>query len=131
MFFFLYGPGIVNIHINHPPEASVQFHQVSQLDNYNNNGQQTKGSSSSTSYSYHHSESSQKIQHHGYNIVYPGQHSYQFPQYQPVTSKNALGRCFQETAGSQVQCQTCLLFVSLITVITHLLDQVSLSVSVI
>uniref|UniRef100_A0A669C2K1 Latent-transforming growth factor beta-binding protein 1 n=1 Tax=Oreochromis niloticus TaxID=8128 RepID=A0A669C2K1_ORENI len=94
-------PGIVNIHINHPPEASVQFHQVSQLDNYNNNGQQTKGSSSSTSYSYHHSESSQKIQHHGYNIVYPGQHSYQFPQYQPVTSKNALGRCFQETAGSQ------------------------------
>uniref|UniRef100_A0A3Q3GRS5 Latent-transforming growth factor beta-binding protein 4 n=1 Tax=Labrus bergylta TaxID=56723 RepID=A0A3Q3GRS5_9LABR len=103
-------PSYVNIHIKHPPEASVQVHQVSQLDNYhnnNNNGHQLKGSqsgsssSSSTSYSYHHSESSQKIQHHGYNRVYPAQHGYQVPQYHPVTSKNTLGRCFQETAGSQ------------------------------
>ena len=106
----VFSPSIVNIHIKHPPEASVQVHQVSQLDNYHNNGHQLKGSqsgsSSSTSYSYHHTESSQKIQHHGYNIVYPSQHGYQVPQYQPVTSKNALGRCFQETAGSQVQCHT-------------------------
>ncbi|KAM6922674.1 latent-transforming growth factor beta-binding protein 1 isoform 3-T3 [Lycodopsis pacificus] len=95
----VFNPSIVNIHIKHPPEASVQVHQVSQLDNYHNNGQQLKGSqsgsSSSTSYTYHHTESSQKIQHH-YNIVYPSQHGYQ-----PVTSKNTLGRCFQETAGSQ------------------------------
>ncbi|XP_075932800.1 latent-transforming growth factor beta-binding protein 1 isoform X2 [Anarhichas minor] len=101
----VFNPSIVNIHIKHPPEASVQVHQVSQLDNYHNNGQQLKGSqsgsSSSTSYTYHHTESSQKIQHHGYNIVYPSQHGYQLPQYQPVTSKNTLGRCFQETAGSQ------------------------------
>ncbi|CAK6973672.1 latent-transforming growth factor beta-binding protein 1 [Scomber scombrus] len=98
-------PSIVNIHIKHPPEASVQVHQVSQMDNFHNNGHKVKGSqsgsSSSTSYTYHHTESSQKIQHHGYNIVYPGQHGYQVPQYQPVTSKNTLGRCFQETAGSQ------------------------------
>uniref|UniRef100_A0A3Q1FKG5 Latent transforming growth factor beta binding protein 1 n=1 Tax=Acanthochromis polyacanthus TaxID=80966 RepID=A0A3Q1FKG5_9TELE len=98
----VFSPSIVNIHIKHPPEASVQVHQVSQLDNYHNNGHQPKGSqagsSSSTSYSYHHTESSQ---HHGYNIVYPSQHGYQGPQYQPVTSKNTLGRCFQETAGSQ------------------------------
>ncbi|KAK9541983.1 hypothetical protein VZT92_001989 [Zoarces viviparus] len=96
----VFNPSIVNIHIKHPPEASVQVHQVSQLDNYHNNGQQLKGSqsgsSSSTSYTYHHTESSQKIQHHGYNVVYPSQHGYQ-----PVTSKNTLGRCFQETAGSQ------------------------------
>ncbi|KAJ4948989.1 hypothetical protein JOQ06_020509, partial [Pogonophryne albipinna] len=65
----VFNPSIVNIHIKHPPEASVQ--------------------------------SSQNIQHHGYNIVYPSQHVYQVPQYQPVTSKNTLGRCFQETAGSQ------------------------------
>ncbi|XP_022620843.1 latent-transforming growth factor beta-binding protein 1 isoform X1 [Seriola dumerili] len=101
----VFSPSIVNIHIKHPPEASVQVHQVSQLDNYHNNGHQLKGpqsgSSSSTSYTYHHTESSQKIQHHGYNIVYPGQHGYQVPQYQPVTSKNTLGRCFQETTGSQ------------------------------
>ncbi|XP_053730706.1 latent-transforming growth factor beta-binding protein 1 isoform X1 [Synchiropus splendidus] len=100
-----YGPNIVNIHIKHPPEASVQVHQVSQLDNFHNNGHKLKGSqsgsSSSTTYTYHHSESSQKIQHHGYNILYPGQQGYQVPQYQPVASKNALGRCFQETAGSQ------------------------------
>ncbi|KAM4615423.1 latent-transforming growth factor beta-binding protein 1 isoform 2-T2 [Polymixia lowei] len=98
-----FSPSIVNIHVKHPPEASVQIHQVSQLDN--NNGQKIKspllGSSSSTSYSYHHTESSQKIQHHGHNIVYPSQHGYQVPQYQPVTSKSQLGRCFQETTGSQ------------------------------
>ncbi|XP_059215035.1 latent-transforming growth factor beta-binding protein 1 [Centropristis striata] len=101
----VFSPSIVNIHIKHPPEASVQVHQVSQLDNYHNNGHQQKGSqsgsSSSTSYTYHHTESSQKIQHHGYNIVYPSQHGYQVPQNQPVTSKNTLGRCFQETAGGQ------------------------------
>ncbi|KAG7513001.1 latent-transforming growth factor beta-binding protein 1 isoform X2 [Solea senegalensis] len=101
----VFSPSIVNIHIKHPPEASVQVHQVSQLDNYHNNGHQFKGSqsgsSSSTSYTYHHTDNSQKIQHHGYNVVYPSQHGYQVPQFQPVTSKNALGRCFQETAGSQ------------------------------
>uniref|UniRef100_A0A672FJ44 Latent-transforming growth factor beta-binding protein 1 n=1 Tax=Salarias fasciatus TaxID=181472 RepID=A0A672FJ44_SALFA len=100
-----FSPGIVNIHIKHPPEASVQVHQVSQLDNFHSNGHQHSGaqagSSSSTSYTYHHSESSQKLQHHGYNLVYPGQHAYQPPQRQPVSSKATLGRCFQETAGSQ------------------------------
>ncbi|KAM3863151.1 latent-transforming growth factor beta-binding protein 1, partial [Diretmus argenteus] len=97
-----FSPSIVNIHIQHPPEASVQIHQVSQLDF---NGRKIKvpqsGSSSSTSYSYHHTESSQKIQHQGHNVVYPSQHGYQVPQYQPVTSKSQLGRCFQETTGSQ------------------------------
>ncbi|XP_062256693.1 latent-transforming growth factor beta-binding protein 1 isoform X2 [Platichthys flesus] len=101
----VFNPSVVNIHIKHPPEASVQVHQVSQLDNFHNNGHQLKGSqsgsSSSTSYNYHLTDSSQKIQHHGYNIVYPGQHGYQVPQYPPVTSKNTLGRCFQETTGSQ------------------------------
>ncbi|XP_039639452.1 latent-transforming growth factor beta-binding protein 1 [Perca fluviatilis] len=96
----VFSPSIVNIHIKHPPEASVQVHQVSQLDNYHNIGQQLKasqaGSSSSTSYTYQHSESSQKIQQHGYNMLYPSPHGYQ-----PISSKNTLGRCFQETAGSQ------------------------------
>ncbi|MED6274081.1 hypothetical protein CHARACLAT_012824 [Characodon lateralis] len=105
----VFNPGIVNIHIKHPPEASVQVHQVSQLDNYSNNGHQQQrshsGSSSSSSYSYHHSESSQKIQQHGYNIVHPNEHGHKVPHYQPVTSKNTLGRCFQETAAGQVHCQ--------------------------
>ncbi|XP_030012462.1 latent-transforming growth factor beta-binding protein 1 isoform X1 [Sphaeramia orbicularis] len=100
----VFSPSFVNIHIKHPPEASVQVHQVSQLDNYHNNGRTLKGSqsgSASSTYTYHHSESSQKVQHHGYNVVYPGHHGYHVPQYQPVSSKNTLGRCFQETAGSQ------------------------------
>nr|XP_046257483.1 latent-transforming growth factor beta-binding protein 1 isoform X2 [Scatophagus argus] len=100
----VFSPSIVNIHIKHPPEASVKVHQVSQLDNYHNGhplqGSQS-GSSSPTSYSYHQTESSQKIQHHSYNVVYPRQHGYQVSQYQPVTSKNMLGRCFQETTGNQ------------------------------
>ncbi|XP_061914967.1 latent-transforming growth factor beta-binding protein 1 isoform X7 [Entelurus aequoreus] len=98
-----FSPNIVKIHIKHPPEASVEVHQVSQLDNYHSNGHNPKssGSSSSSSYSFHHSESQQKIQHHGYNVVYPGQHGDQVPQYQPVSSQNMLGRCFQETVGSQ------------------------------
>uniref|UniRef100_A0A671Q7L0 Latent-transforming growth factor beta-binding protein 3 n=1 Tax=Sinocyclocheilus anshuiensis TaxID=1608454 RepID=A0A671Q7L0_9TELE len=66
--------GLVNVHVKHPPEASVQIHQVSPVDS---NGQ-VKNT-------------------HG--VIYPNQQTY--PQYQPVTSKNQLGRCFQETAGMQ------------------------------
>uniref|UniRef100_A0A673KU59 Latent-transforming growth factor beta-binding protein 1 n=1 Tax=Sinocyclocheilus rhinocerous TaxID=307959 RepID=A0A673KU59_9TELE len=68
--------GLVNVHVKHPPEASVQIHQVSPVDS---NGIQ-----------------------HGHThtgVIYPNQQTY--PQYQPVTSKNQLGRCFQETAGMQ------------------------------
>ncbi|XP_054652632.1 latent-transforming growth factor beta-binding protein 1 isoform X2 [Dunckerocampus dactyliophorus] len=100
-----FSPNIVKIHIKHPPEASVEVHQVSRLDNYQSNGQNPKGSqsgsSSSSSYSFHHTESQQKIQQHGYNIVYPGQNGDQVLQYQPATSQSMLGRCFQETVGNQ------------------------------
>lgn len=101
-----FSPNIVNVHVNHPPEASVQVHQVSQLDHYHGNGQQqaagSQQTSSSNGYSYHHTESSQKIQH-SYNIVFPGQSGYHTSQYQPgVGAKDRLGRCFQETAGVQV-----------------------------
>ncbi|XP_019902965.2 latent-transforming growth factor beta-binding protein 1 isoform X2 [Esox lucius] len=101
-----YAPNIVNIHVKHPPEASVQIHQVSQLDA---NGQKVKGNGQSrqnghsqtqSHYTYHHSESSQKIQQQGHNIIYPTQQRY-FPQYQPVSTKSQLGRCFQETTGIQ------------------------------
>ncbi|XP_019737687.1 latent-transforming growth factor beta-binding protein 1 isoform X5 [Hippocampus comes] len=101
----VFSPNIVNIHIKHPPEASVEVHQVSQLDDQHSNGQSQRGpqsgSSSSSSYSFHHTESRQQVQHHGYNIVYPTQHGDQITQYQPVSSKNMLGRCFQETVSSQ------------------------------
>ncbi|XP_029608727.1 latent-transforming growth factor beta-binding protein 1 isoform X1 [Salmo trutta] len=98
-----YAPSIVNIHVKHPPEASVQIHQVSQLDA---NGQKVKGngqngqSQTQSRYTYHHSDSRQNIQQQGHNIIYPNQQSY-VPQYQPVSSKSQLGRCFQETTGTQ------------------------------
>ncbi|XP_051579497.1 latent-transforming growth factor beta-binding protein 1-like isoform X2 [Myxocyprinus asiaticus] len=91
--------GLVNVHVKHPPEASIQIHQVSPVDG----NRQEKNTQSSHSFSYHISESSssQSIQH-GHNhggIIYPNQQAK--VQYQPVTSKNQLGRCFQETAGMQ------------------------------
>ncbi|XP_036448595.1 latent-transforming growth factor beta-binding protein 1 isoform X2 [Colossoma macropomum] len=97
--------GLVNIHVKHPPEASVQIHQVSQVDSSSSG--HSKTSQSGHSYSYHMSESSssssssssQKIQHHSHSVVYPNQQT--FLQYQPVTSKSQLGRCFQETTGTQ------------------------------
>uniref|UniRef100_A0A672K2R7 Latent-transforming growth factor beta-binding protein 1 n=1 Tax=Sinocyclocheilus grahami TaxID=75366 RepID=A0A672K2R7_SINGR len=87
--------GLVNVHVKHPPEASVQIHQVSPVDS---NGQ-VKNTQSSHTFTYH--SSSQSIQHgHTHSgVIYPNQQTY--PQYQPVTSKNQLGRCFQETAGMQ------------------------------
>ncbi|XP_059374837.1 latent-transforming growth factor beta-binding protein 1-like isoform X2 [Carassius carassius] len=87
--------GLVNVHVKHPPGASVQIHQVSPVDS---NGQ-VKNTYSSHSFTYH--SSSQSIQHgHTHSsVIYPNQQTY--PQYQPVTSKSQLGRCFQETAGMQ------------------------------
>uniref|UniRef100_A0AAR2LG16 Latent-transforming growth factor beta-binding protein 3 n=1 Tax=Pygocentrus nattereri TaxID=42514 RepID=A0AAR2LG16_PYGNA len=86
--------GLVNIHVKHPPEASVQIHQVSQVDSSSSG--HSKTSQSGHSYSYH---ISQKIQHHSHSVVYPNQQT--FLQYPPVTSKSQLGRCFQETTGTQ------------------------------
>uniref|UniRef100_A0AAY5EAH0 Latent transforming growth factor beta binding protein 1 n=1 Tax=Electrophorus electricus TaxID=8005 RepID=A0AAY5EAH0_ELEEL len=67
--------GIVNIHVKHPPEASVQIHQVSESSSSNR----------------------QKIQNQGHSVLYPQA----FPHYPPLTSKSQLGRCFQETTGTQ------------------------------
>uniref|UniRef100_A0AAR2KZH8 Latent-transforming growth factor beta-binding protein 1 n=1 Tax=Pygocentrus nattereri TaxID=42514 RepID=A0AAR2KZH8_PYGNA len=99
-----FSSGLVNIHVKHPPEASVQIHQVSQVDSSSSG--HSKTSQSGHSYSYHMSESSsssssssQKIQHHSHSVVYPNQQT--FLQYPPVTSKSQLGRCFQETTGTQ------------------------------
>ncbi|KAA0711091.1 Latent-transforming growth factor beta-binding protein 1 [Triplophysa tibetana] len=78
-------------------EASVQIHQVSPVDSNN----QVKNSQSSHSFTYRISESSssQSIQHGHSGALYPNQQTYL--QYQPVTSKSQLGRCFQETTGMQ------------------------------
>ncbi|KAJ8250596.1 hypothetical protein COCON_G00225180 [Conger conger] len=89
-----FGPNIVNIHVKHPPEASVQIHQVSQLDS---NGQKVNGAQTGHTYTYHSESSSQKGQQS--QTVYP--HQQTFVQHYPVSSKSQLGRCFQETSGTQ------------------------------
>ncbi|XP_028844471.1 latent-transforming growth factor beta-binding protein 1 isoform X2 [Denticeps clupeoides] len=88
-----FSPNFVNIHVKHPPEASVQIHQVSQLDS---SGQKVQGSHSGHYTTHHTSESSQKT---GQSVIYPNQQTYIYYQ-QPVTSKSQLGRCFQETTGT-------------------------------
>ncbi|MFT7805920.1 latent-transforming growth factor beta-binding protein 1 isoform X4 [Arapaima gigas] len=88
-----FSPSIVNIHVNHPPEATVQVHQVSQVDS---SSQQMKGSQSAH-YTYHQAETSQKSQQSQH--MYSSQQT--FIHHYPVSSKSVLGRCFQETTGTQ------------------------------
>ncbi|XP_077199531.1 latent-transforming growth factor beta-binding protein 1 isoform X4 [Paroedura picta] len=88
-------PNIVNIHVKHPPEASVQFHQVSRIDS--TSGQKTKPSQSGHSQVSYQSLPFQKTQkvHPPYSHQQPISHVY------PVSAKTQLGRCFQETVGTQ------------------------------
>ncbi|RXM33012.1 Latent-transforming growth factor beta-binding protein 2 [Acipenser ruthenus] len=84
---------MVNIHVKHPPEASVQIHQVSRMDGPN--GQKVKASQSGhTTYPGGMAQKGQShptVSHTQQNIV----HQYS------IASKIQLGRCFQETTGAQ------------------------------
>lgn len=92
-------PNIVNIHVKHPPEASVQFHQVSRIDS-SSAGQKPKPKppTSGQSQSPYQSLPFQKTQkiHSTYIHQQPITHTF------PVSAKTQLGRCFQETVGTQV-----------------------------
>ncbi|XP_063161438.1 latent-transforming growth factor beta-binding protein 1 isoform X2 [Candoia aspera] len=91
-------PNIVNIHVKHPPEASVQFHQVSRIDSMSA-GQKPKPKppTSGHSQSPYQSLPFQKTQkiHSTYIHQQPITHTF------PVSAKTQLGRCFQETTGTQ------------------------------
>ncbi|XP_053159842.1 latent-transforming growth factor beta-binding protein 1 isoform X6 [Hemicordylus capensis] len=89
-------PNIVNIHVKHPPEATVQFHQVSRIDS-TSAGQKAKPSQSGHSQVSYQSLPFQKTQkvHSTYTHQQPVSHVY------PVSAKTQLGRCFQETIGTQ------------------------------
>ncbi|XP_063299187.1 latent-transforming growth factor beta-binding protein 1 isoform X2 [Pelobates fuscus] len=84
-------PNLVNIHVKHPPEASVQFHQVSRVES--SSSQKKESQIGQTQISYH------GIQKHQPYIIYP--HQQTIPNVYPVSAKSQLGRCFQETTGSQ------------------------------
>ncbi|XP_053314536.1 latent-transforming growth factor beta-binding protein 1 isoform X2 [Spea bombifrons] len=86
-------PNMVNIHVKHPPEASVQFHQVSRIES-SSSTQKKDSQIGQTQISYH------GIQKHNLpHNVYP--HQQTIPNVYPVSAKTQLGRCFQETTGTQ------------------------------
>ncbi|XP_012971462.1 latent-transforming growth factor beta-binding protein 1 isoform X7 [Mesocricetus auratus] len=80
-------PNIVNIHVKHPPEASVQIHQVSRIDGPM--GQKVKGGP----------PSQPLVSYQGLPVQKT--HQQVIPHVYPVAAKTQLGRCFQETIGSQ------------------------------
>ncbi|XP_058134367.1 latent-transforming growth factor beta-binding protein 1 isoform X7 [Dasypus novemcinctus] len=88
-------PNIVNIHVKHPPEASVQIHQVSRVDGPT--GQKVKEAQPGQSQISYQGLPVQKTQtvHSTYS------HQQIIPHVYPVAAKTQLGRCFQETIGSQ------------------------------
>ncbi|EPY81210.1 latent-transforming growth factor beta-binding protein 1 isoform 9 [Camelus ferus] len=88
-------PNIVNIHVKHPPEASVQIHQVSRVDGPT--GQKVKEAPPGQSQVPYQGLPVQKTQtvHSSYS------HQQVIPHVYPVAAKTQLGRCFQETIGSQ------------------------------
>ncbi|XP_069787047.1 latent-transforming growth factor beta-binding protein 1 isoform X3 [Narcine bancroftii] len=103
-------PNIVNIHVKHPPEATVQIHQVSRVDS-SSSGQKMKGAKSSQQQISYHIQSPsishvpnsvynhhQQVRTH-YQQVRTHHQQVRTHQYPRIHSK--LGRCFQETAGAQ------------------------------
>ncbi|XP_053567837.1 latent-transforming growth factor beta-binding protein 1 isoform X3 [Bombina bombina] len=89
-------PNMVNIHVKHPPEASVQFHQVSRVESSSSTQKLKDGQTSQTQISYH----GIPVQKHQLpHTVYP--HQQTVSHVYPTSTKNQLGRCFQETTGTQ------------------------------
>uniref|UniRef100_A0A4W3KIQ9 Latent-transforming growth factor beta-binding protein 1 n=1 Tax=Callorhinchus milii TaxID=7868 RepID=A0A4W3KIQ9_CALMI len=89
-------PNIVNIHVKHPPEATVQIHQVSRVDS-SSMGQKVKGV---------HQSNQQRISYHVQNPSMPQVPNSVYTHQQVRTHhyprmQSKLGRCFQETTGSQ------------------------------
>lgn len=86
---------MVNIHVKHPPEASVQFHQVSRVES-SSSIQKKDNQLGQTHVSYH------GVQKHQLpHAIYP--HQQTVSHVYPVSAKTQLGRCFQETTGTQVR----------------------------
>ncbi|XP_037662374.1 latent-transforming growth factor beta-binding protein 1 isoform X3 [Choloepus didactylus] len=88
-------PNIVNIHVKHPPEASVQIHQVSRIDGPT--GQKVKDAQPGPRQGSQQGPPVQKTQ----TAHSTSSQQQVVPQVYPVAAKTQLGRCFQETIGSQ------------------------------
>ncbi|XP_043914915.1 latent-transforming growth factor beta-binding protein 1 isoform X2 [Protopterus annectens] len=92
-------PSIVNVHVKHPPEASVHIHQVSAVDSSSSSQKINTIQQIQPHVSYHTGPSQKTQMLQIPNVLYPNQHT--VTHHYPVTSKSRLGRCFQETLGSQ------------------------------
>ncbi|XP_077342553.1 latent-transforming growth factor beta-binding protein 1 isoform X1 [Lithobates pipiens] len=86
-------PNMVNIHVKHPPEASVQFHQVSRVES--SSSIQKKDSQLGQTHVSYHGVQKHQLPH----SIYP--HQQTVSHVYPVSAKTQLGRCFQETTGTQ------------------------------
>ncbi|XP_063774031.1 latent-transforming growth factor beta-binding protein 1 isoform X2 [Pseudophryne corroboree] len=86
-------PNMVNIHVKHPPEASVQFHQVSRVES--SSSTQKKDNPIGQAHVSYHGVQKHQMPHTGYPYQQTVSHVY------PVSAKSQLGRCFQETTGTQ------------------------------
>ncbi|XP_078413456.1 latent-transforming growth factor beta-binding protein 1 isoform X1 [Cetorhinus maximus] len=89
-------PNLVNIHVKHPPEANVQIHQVSRVDS-SSLGQKVNGVKPSQQQITYHAPSPSVP--HVPNSVYT--HHQQVRTHHYPRTQTKLGRCFQETAGTQ------------------------------
>ncbi|XP_069090798.1 latent-transforming growth factor beta-binding protein 1 isoform X2 [Pleurodeles waltl] len=90
-------PSMVNIHVKHPPEASVTFHQVSRMDS-SSAGQKVNDAQAGHSQISYQSVPIQN-KHQGSHATYT--HQQTISHHYPISAKTQLGRCFQETTGSQ------------------------------
>ncbi|XP_069464009.1 latent-transforming growth factor beta-binding protein 1 isoform X2 [Ambystoma mexicanum] len=90
-------PSMVNIHVKHPPEASVMFHQVSRVDSSSSRQKVNDAQAGHSQISYHSVPMQNK--HQAPQATYP--HQQTISHHYPISAKTQLGRCFQETTGSQ------------------------------
>ncbi|XP_067894762.1 latent-transforming growth factor beta-binding protein 2-like isoform X2 [Heterodontus francisci] len=86
-------PSLVNIHVNHPPEATVQIHQVARVKNAPDSSTKNSIKSSQDQQSIHSVQQRSQLNANG-NI---NEQTRPQPQHRPVN----VGRCFQETADGQ------------------------------
>eukprot|EP00062_Callorhinchus_milii_P022262 gi/632979900/ref/XP_007906730.1/ PREDICTED: latent-transforming growth factor beta-binding protein 2-like [Callorhinchus milii] len=86
-------PSLVNIHVNHPPEASVQIHQVARVKNAPHSSDQNSIESSQDQ------ESVRSVQQRSQPNDAGKENGQTRQQLQPTVS--SVGRCFQETVDGQ------------------------------
>ncbi|XP_072424321.1 latent-transforming growth factor beta-binding protein 2-like isoform X1 [Chiloscyllium punctatum] len=92
-------PSLVNIHVNHPPEATVQIHQVARVKTVPDTPIKNSIKLSQEQQPIHSVQQRSQLNANGNVNGQPKPQSQ--PQPQPPTRTLNVGRCFQETADGQ------------------------------